>query len=101
MIVLGMSFVSSTVSQAQTPNCSPVIAKCNAALDACDKAISDKNKSLELADIALTHCRVHSSETEYQLDEAKNKLGAWYHDPFVVGVLGLIGGAIVSQTLLK
>lgn len=58
----------------------------------CDNAISEKNKALSLADLAITNCQNKSQALDTENRELHRQLDAWYRNPFLVGVLaGTLG----------
>lgn len=74
---------------------------CNSVIEACDKAIADKNRALELGDLTLTSCKAHSSDLITEVEDLRDSASSWYHNPFVTIGLGILGGIILNQTVLK
>ena len=75
--------------------------ECNDVIKKCDETIAEKNKALELKDLAITNCMRHGFEVQYSLNETRDELKAWYHNPFILVPLGIIGGVFASKYLLK
>lgn len=67
---------------------------CRAALGAADKVINDQQREIELY---KTETQIQTKEIaslSVSLNEKTQEIGAWWHNPWVVGTLGiLVGGA--------
>lgn len=70
--------------------CKDVIAKC-------DKALGDKDKALELSNLAITDCSKKLGVASQTIQDRDEALKAWYHNPFIMAILG---GAALSTTYL-
>lgn len=76
------------------PDCKDVIA-------ACDEALEAKNKALTLANLAITNCIKHGTEVQMQLNEKTDELNSWYRNPYIVFGLGLLAGGVAYSLLVK
>lgn len=87
-------FVLTLTTNVMAVECSDVIKKC-------DETIAEKNKTIELKDLAIRNCIEHGISVQYQLNEAKDELDAWYRKPLFVIPLSLLAGALAHELLLK
>jgi hypothetical protein len=79
---------------AKADPCEPIRKQCNNILDKCDKALDAKNKQLELSDLTIKKCAEKGTKLEIENGVQKEELGRWYRNPWIVGALGLLGGAL-------
>lgn len=84
---------SMTLAETDTPSCKDVIGKC-------DKALADKNKALDLSDLALKTCEKDNGQLATKLEEADRVNTRWYHNPIVMFVFGAAAGTL-TYTLIK
>lgn len=80
------------VAQAQ-PNC-------NDALNACDAALDAKNKALTLADLAITEATKQNGRLSTENDQLSKSAATWYHNPFILSILGVATGLVVGQLVI-
>ena len=90
---------------AQTNSCDAPVKQCKEdckkVIDAADKALDDKNKALELADLTIKRCIEHGTVVQMQLNQTRDELDSIWRNPLFIGVLGIAGGFILSRTVLK
>lgn len=97
-----MSICLSTMAAAQSNTC-PAPTKgpsCEDVIKACDKVIKEKNKALDLADLALTNCGNRNADLNVKLQEAEDSRNAWYHNPWLLIPFGVAAGVVLGQTVL-
>ena len=75
--------------------------ECTDVIKKCDETIAEKNKTIELKDLAVRNCLEHGISVQYQLNETKAELAAWYHNPVILIPLGILGGIAASKYLLN
>ena len=75
--------------------------ECKDIIKACDETIAEKNKTIELKDLAVRNCLEHGINVQYQLNEAKDELKSWYRNPLIIIPLGIIGGIAASHYLFN
>lgn len=63
-------------------------------IDAADKALADKDKALQLKDLALQDCAGKNANLQSTVDVDTKKLSSIFENPYAMILLGLIvGGA--------
>ena len=100
-LVMSLMIFTHLTTLANADSCQPVVKKCNEALTLCDQTIEEKNKTIELAGDAIKACVQHGTQVQLQLNQAKDELNKWYHNPIYVGILGIVAGAVAGKLLLK
>lgn len=85
-------------SQVATADCS---LSCKQALDAADKVIADLHKEVDIYKHRDKDEVEQITSLSVSLNEENQALAAWYHNPFVIGTLGLLVGAAGATYLLK
>lgn len=73
-----------------TPNCQNVI-------DACDKAISDQKKQIEIRDLAITQSRDEISRQVAVIQDQDKQLHAWYNSKWLWLAIGAAGTAYLIK----
>jgi hypothetical protein len=73
---------------------------CKDVIGACDRALAAKNNALSLSDLAIKDCKKQNGELHQKNESLLESASSWYHNPFIVGILGIAVGAIVSQTVI-
>lgn len=74
---------------------------CKEVIQKCDKALADKNKELELADLAIQRCNEVNGHLKHELEDTKDERDAWYRNPLVMGLFGVIVGGVAVGVLNK
>lgn len=75
--------------------------ECTDVIKKCDETIAEKNKTIELKDLAVRNCMEHGIAVQYSLNETRDELKSWYHNPVILIPLGIIGGIFASKYLLN
>lgn len=89
--------MSLNVSTARGNDCAPIIRDCTKALEACDAVVQEKQKVLDLYKLQAEAAETVIGEQAKKIGDLDRSLKAWYHDPLIVGLLGIIvGGVAVS-----
>lgn len=70
--------------------------ECKQALDAADKVIADQQKEIDIYKGLTGDLTKEVAELDVSIKEKNQALEAWYHNPFVIGSIGIfLGGATV------
>lgn len=74
---------------------------CDKVLKACDEAVNDLVLTIDAKDLVIKDLTVSNALLASEYADAKAQANAWYHNPFVLGALGLaigvLGGVYVSR----
>lgn len=81
--------------------CDAVKADCIAVIVEADKAINAKNKALQLSDIALKASQDNAASLSKDNDDLRETNAKWYHNPFVMLLLGGAATSVVYLGLKK
>lgn len=81
-------------NQSSKTSCHDVITKC-------DKALEDKKHELELSDLGLKTCQSLNGDLMREVEDSRDKLQSWTRNPFIVGALGIITGALLFGVIKK
>lgn len=81
--------------------CDSVLDKCVVAVAECRIAKDERNKEVELCRLGLTQAREYGGLMTEKVIERDDQLSAWYRNPFVVGVIGVLIGGIATGYALK
>ncbi len=83
------------------PDCSQVVKDCNKVITAAKKTIADQQAEI---DLYSTQVKVQDTEIvnlNAALTEAQNVEAAWYHNPWLVGALGILVGGLTVAIVKK
>jgi chromosome segregation ATPase len=72
---------------------------CNKALEACDQALEAKDELIQKYTSALDGCNKQVIQLSVDLEKIQAEKSAWYRNPLVVGLLGVVTGFVASQLL--
>ena len=75
--------------------------KTKEALEQCVRTVDAKNKQIKLSDLALQQSRDANLELGKQIEATREENQAFYRNPFIMGTLGLLVGAIIGVRGLK
>lgn len=82
-------------------NCSQVVRDCNAALDKAQKAIDAQAHEIDLYKTEVDTQGKQIVELNQKIIEDQSKESAWYRNPVIVGVLGILVGSVTYAYLRK
>ena len=75
--------------------------KCDDVIKACDEALEEKNKALKISDIAIQQCQSSRADMINEIEDLRDEVGAWYRNPFIVGLLGAAAASTAYLLLRK
>lgn len=67
---------------------------CDQVLNACDQALSDARSDLSVKSLVIDKMTVQTKMLSDSLAQAQAQDQAFYHNPFVMGSIGLVAGVI-------
>lgn len=76
-------------------------ADCTAVIEAADKAIAAKNKEVDTCKLGVKLLDDENVKLTEDVQDKEKALAAWYHNPFYLLGLGLIGGLVTGAILTK
>lgn len=62
---------------------------CNQVIQACDKALADKDAAIKSRDKELSQYQIMSKAQADEIAAKDRELSAWWRNPYVWGVVGL------------
>lgn len=72
------------------------VTDCKTALNAADKVIADLHKEVDLHKSFEAEQNNQIAQLNVSINEKNQALGAWYHNPFITGLIGIVvGGTLV------
>jgi hypothetical protein len=105
-LLMAVLLISSNVSQAQ--DCSTkletakgLLTECAQLLDESKAVIEAKDRTIELKDLAITKSQAQTAELYWQVEEANDKLSSPFRNPFVMTMVGVVIGAIVTSYVTR
>jgi peptidoglycan hydrolase CwlO-like protein len=88
-------FVTQTgLAETKSPSCRDVI-------KACDETIASKNKALEISNLAIKEAQKQVGDLTTQVNDKNEQLSAWYRNPFILGMLGVLAGGLATAIVIK
>lgn len=69
---------------------------CDEVLRSCAQAVSSLESANKEKDLLIHNLDDYSHKLEVQVSDLKEAQNAWYHNPFVMGALGLVAGTITG-----
>lgn len=78
----------------------PTKTTCKDVIAACDKALVEKNKQLELSDLAIGTLKKQNGDLSSENESLRETNSKWYHNPYVMVVFGAAAGTL-SYVLFK
>lgn len=78
---------------------SSTIAKtsCPDVLEACDQALQAKKKELAICDAGVNLLHSSINELTEQVDSLREAESTWYHNPWILIGLGIVGGVLLTK----
>lgn len=73
---------------------------CKDVIKACDSAIAEKNKALELSDLSIKHLTDENGRLSQENEDLNTSNGKWYKNPIIMFVFGAAAGTL-TYTLLR
>lgn len=83
-----------------TPSPTATARQCDSVIKKCDDTLKEKNKALDLADLALKKCQDQNAAKNKELDSLRESNSAWYKNPFIVGIIGIAAGVVLGKTVI-
>lgn len=74
---------------------------CKALTDKANKIIADQQLTIDLFVQENKKLQDLNLDLTASLNDTQTQLSAWYHNPFIIGTLGLLVGAAGATYLLK
>lgn len=74
---------------------------CIGVINKCDAALKQKDAALKLSDLAIDKCIKGKADLTAEVGDLRSSSNAWYHNPFVMTILGVAAGITLSQTVFK
>lgn len=76
-----------------TPTPTPKVT-CKDVIDAANKALSDKDRALQLKDLAIKDCGDKNAGLQTTVDQDNKKLSSIWANPYAMILLGAFAGAV-------
>lgn len=96
-----MLFLSHSALANQTKNSCDLAEKCKDVIAKCDATIEAKNKALGLCNLALVKAEESNGALQTQVTDKNDQLGSWYRNPFIVGIMGVLAGGAAYALIKK
>lgn len=80
--------LSPNMSVAATPTCKEVLKKA-------DQAIQVQKVEISKLNLALTETRDDNANLRKEVTQAKKDIQAWYHNPWIMGAIGVVAGGLL------
>lgn len=79
----------------------PKQVNCRDVINAANKALDDKGKALDLANLAIDQCKHSNGDLQGKVDQTNDELSKWYRQPIVMFLFGAAAGSLAYGLLRK